>query len=79
MTGSWKNNARDKRYARDRSARTSGEAARKRKVSDYLGLESHFHADHNCQTRQLGNYKSDQWQVSNQVLNSFPVNQESIL
>ena len=79
MTGSWKNNARDKRYARDRSTRTSWIAARNRKASDYLGLESHCHADHNCQTRQIGYYKSDQWQVSNHVLNSFPVNHDGIL
>ena len=73
MTGSWKNNAQN------RSTRTSGEAARKRKASDYLGLESHFHANHNCQTRQIGYYKSDQWQVRNHVLNSFPVNHDGIL
>ena len=73
MTGSWKNNARD------RSTRTSWITARKRKASNYLGLESHFRADHNCQTRQIVYYKSDQWQVSNDVLNSFYVNHDGIL
>ena len=34
----------------------------------YLGLESHFHADANCQTRQIDNYKRDQWQLGKHVL-----------
>ena len=39
--------------------KTSSEAVRKRKTSGYLGLESHFHADANCQTRQIDNFKRD--------------------
>ena len=35
-------------------------ARRERKTSGYLGRESHFHADANCQTRQIYNYKRDQ-------------------
>ena len=43
----------------------SGDESRKRrgerkKTSGYLGLESHFHADDSCQTRQIANKKSDQ-------------------
>lgn len=34
----------------------------------YLGLESLFHADHNCQTCQMHIYKSDQWQYSSHVI-----------
>ena len=30
---------------------------RERKTSGYLGLESHFNADANCQTRQIDNFK----------------------
>ena len=41
---------------------------RERKTSGYLGLESHFHADDSCQTRQIANKKSDQWQFSKHVL-----------
>ena len=41
---------------------------RERKTSGYLGPESHFHADAGCQTRQIYNYKRDQWQLSNHVL-----------
>ena len=33
------------------------------KTSGYLGLESHYHADHNCQTQQI-----DQWHVSRTCL-----------
>ena len=40
----------------------------KRKTSGYLGLKSHFHADDSCQTRQIANKKSDQWQFSKHVL-----------
>lgn len=38
------------------------------KSESSLGLESHFHADYNFQTRQIGNYKSGQWQFGNHVL-----------
>lgn len=34
----------------------------------YLGLESHFHLDHNCQTCQMHIYKSGQWQYSSHVI-----------
>ena len=40
---------------------------RERKTSGYLGLESHFHEDDSCQTRQITNKKSDQWQFSKHV------------
>ena len=46
---------------------------RERKTSGYLGLESHFHADAGCQTRQIYNYKTDQWQIGNHVLNNRPL------
>ena len=36
------------------AAKKSREALRKRKTSGYLGLQSHFYADVNCQTRQKG-------------------------
>ena len=36
----------------------------KRKTSGYLGLETQFHANASCQTRQKDNYKKDQWQLS---------------
>ena len=49
------------------AANASREAARK-KNSGYLGLASHFHADARCQTRQIYNYKRDQWQHSKLVL-----------
>ena len=48
------------------TSRESGEE-RERKTSGYLGLESHFHADDSCQTRQIANKKSDQWQLSKHV------------
>ena len=34
----------------------------------YLGLESHFHVDHNCQTCQMHIYKSGQWQYGSHVI-----------
>ena len=34
----------------------SGEKA---KISGYVGLESHFHVDASCQTRQIDIYKRD--------------------
>ena len=46
---------------------------RERKTSGYLGLESHFHADAGCQTRQIYNYKTVQWQVGNHVLINRPL------
>ena len=46
---------------------------RERKTSGYLGLESHFHADDGCQTRQIYNYKTDQWQVGNHMLINRPL------
>ena len=51
----------------ERAAREprSGE---KEKTSGYFGLESHFHADASCQTRQFDNSKRDQWKLSNHVL-----------
>ena len=35
------------------------QSGEKRKTSFYLGLESLFHADARCQTRQIDNYKRD--------------------
>ena len=55
----------DERAAK-RRARVATWKRRERKTSGYLGLESHFHADAGCQTRQIYNYKTDQWQVGNQ-------------
>ena len=60
-------------FAKERASRkaatTSREAARrKRKTSGYFGLESHFHADDSCQTRQIANNRSDQWQLGKHVL-----------
>ena len=40
---------------------------RERKTSGYLDLKSHFHSDDSCQTRQIANKKSDQWQFNKQV------------
>ena len=55
---------------RERAAKRRMQVAkrRERKTSGYLGPESHFHADAGCQTRQIYNYKRDQWQLSNHVL-----------
>ena len=52
------------------AATTSRESdeERERKTSGYLGLESHFHADDSCQTRQIANKRSDQWQLSKHLL-----------
>ena len=47
-----------------RRQRVTKAMRRERKTSGYLGLESHFHADDSCQTRQIANKKSDQWQFS---------------
>ena len=56
--------------SRERAAKRRMRVAkrRERKTSGYLGPESHFHADAGCQTRQIYNYKRDQWQLSNHVL-----------
>ena len=54
-------------FLEPRRGTTSRESGEKRKTSGYLGIESHFHAHASCQTRQIDNYKLDQWQLSNQV------------
>ena len=56
------------RLAAKRRQRVAKATRRERKTSGYLGLESHFHADDSCQTRQIANKKSDQWQLSKHVL-----------
>ena len=57
-------------FSDERAAKWRARVAkrRERKTSGYLGLESHFHADAGCQTHQIYNYKTDQWQVGNYVL-----------
>ena len=55
-------------FPRVRERRMRVAKRRERKTSGYLGPESHFHADAGCQTRQIYNYKRDQWQLSNHVL-----------
>ena len=47
--------------------RTRVAKRRERKTSGYFGLESHFHADASCQTRQFDNSKRDQWKLTNHV------------
>ena len=59
---------RDQEQAAKRRQRVAKETRRERKTSGYFGLESHFHADDSCQTRQIANKKSDQWQLSKHVL-----------
>ena len=59
---------RDQEQAAKRRQRVAKAMRRERKTSGYLGLESHFHADDSCQTRQIANKKSDQWQLSKHVL-----------
>ena len=56
-------------FLRERDQEQAAKATRReRKTSGYLGLESHIHADDSCQTRQIANKKSDQWQFSKHVL-----------
>ena len=45
---------RDQEQAAKRRQRVAKETRRERKTFGYLGLESHFHADDSCQTRQIG-------------------------
>ena len=59
---------RDQEEAAKRQQRVAKATRRERKPSTYLGLESHFHADDSCQTRQIANKKSEQWQLSKHVL-----------
>ena len=59
---------RDQDEAAKRRQRVAKATRRERKTSGYLGLESHFHTDNSCQTRQIANKRSDQWQLSNHVL-----------
>ena len=59
---------RDQEQARKRQQRVAKATRRERKSSGYLGLDSHFHADNSCQTRQIANKKSDQWQFSKDML-----------
>ena len=59
---------RDLEEAAKRRQRVAKATRRERKTSGYLGLESHFHADDSCQTRQIANKKGDQWQLSKHVL-----------
>ena len=61
---------RDQEQAAKRLQRVSKAMRRERKTSGYLGLESHFHADDSCQTRQIANKKSEQRQFSKHVLTS---------
>ena len=58
---------RDEEQATKRRQRVAKAMRRERKTSGYLGLESHFHEDDSCQTRQITNEKSDQWQFSKHV------------
>ena len=51
---------RDQEQAAKRRQRVAKAMRRERKTSGYLGLESHFHADDSCQTRQIATKKSDQ-------------------
>ena len=44
---------RDQEQAAKRRQRVAKAMRRERKTSGYLGLESHFHADDSCQTRQI--------------------------
>ena len=57
-----------RRCERAAKRRTRVAKRRERKTSGYFGLESHFHADASCQTRQFDNSKWDQWKLSNHVL-----------
>ena len=59
---------RDQQQAAKRRQRFAQATRRERKTSGYLGFESHFYADDSCQTRQIANKKSDQWQLSKHVL-----------
>ena len=59
---------RDQEQAAKRRQRVAKAIRRERKTSGYLGLESHFHSDDSCQTRQIANKRSDQWQLSKHVL-----------
>ena len=61
---------RDQEQASKRRQRVAKATRRERKNSGYLGLESHFHADDSCQTRQIAYKKSNQWQFSKRVLTS---------
>ena len=54
--------------AAKRRQRVTKATRREGKTSGYFGVESHFHADDNCQTLQIANQKSDQWQFSKHVL-----------
>ena len=60
--------SRKREQAAKRRQRVAKTTRRERKTSGYLGLESHFYADDSCQTRQIVNKKSDQWQFSKHVL-----------
>ena len=59
---------RDREQAAKRRQRVEKATRKKRKTSGYHGLESHFYEDDSCQTRQIANKKSDQWQFSKHVL-----------
>ena len=48
---------RDQEQAAKRRQRLAQATSRESKTSGYLGLESHFHADDSCQTRQIANKK----------------------
>ena len=48
---------RQSRKAGRSVARRRRPVAKRRELEENLGLESHFHADANCQTRQTDNYK----------------------
>ena len=60
--------SRKREQATKRRQQVANATRRERKTSGYLSLESHFHADDSCQTRQIANKKSDQWQLSKHVL-----------
>ena len=60
--------------------RHKSETKRKSKISGYLRLESHFHADaNNCQRRKIDNYKRDEWQLSNHVSLRYYQSNEPII
>ena len=59
---------RDQEEAAKRRQRVAKATRRERKSSGYVVLESHFHADASCKTRQIANTRSDQWQLRKHVL-----------
>ena len=62
-----------------RSGEDESRSGERRKTSGYLGLESHFHADVSCQTRQIDSYKTDQSQLSNHASPRYYQSNEPII